>query len=121
MEVLLTASYWSQVVKECYASEWSGAYIDKNQQNLRTFTMNIDSEHVPKWGRWRLYPSLDPKGHSLDDLERVSTDSTYSGWGANAAELGVTYGDGSFSDDGDYYIAKGTPGYEDGVTNETKW
>ncbi len=109
MEVLLTASYMNTVVKEHYQHGW-----DKNKAtassriDLSTYTMNVDTKHVPQWGRWRLYPTLDPKEYALDDIGK--SDST--GWGSTNwnntkdSKLGDTYG-GSDWGKNSVYISAG--------------
>lgn len=88
LEVLLTASYMNDVVKEHYDHGWTANNATKESQvQLSTFTMNVDTAHVPQWGRWRLFPTLDPKGHPLDSI----TEQTGNGWNTNLKELGIEY------------------------------
>ena len=71
LEVLLTAAYMNDVVKEHYQNGWDANKATKESQiELSTFTMNVDTDHVPLWGRMRLYPSLDPSGHPLDTIDK---------------------------------------------------
>ncbi len=110
MEVLLTASYMNTVVKEHYQHGWqkNNATAESMKNNLSTYTMNVDTKHVPQWGRWRLYPTLDPKEYALDDIGK--SDDT--GWGSENwnntkdSKLAETYG-GSDWGQGSVYIGAG--------------
>ena len=85
LQVLLTASYMNAVVKKHYENGWAkNGATEESRVPLSTFTMNVDTEHVPQWGRLRLYPTLDPKRYSLDTIttsewynekEKFGTDS----------------------------------------------
>ena len=69
LEVLLTAAYMNDVVDKHYAKGWNDDRATEDSRTpLSTYTMNVDSEHVPQWGRMRLYPTLDPKEYPLDDI-----------------------------------------------------
>ena len=108
MEVLLTASYMNQVVKKHYEYGWQSKNATMDSRvPLSTYTMNVDTEHVPQWGRWRLFPTLDPKEYALDDIG--NTDST--GWGAaepkeKDKKLAETY-NGNTWGSGGVYIGAG--------------
>ena len=70
LEVLLTAAYMNDVVKTHYKNGWTANDATPDSQiPLSTYTMNVDTEHVPQWGRLRLYPTLNPKQYSLDTIE----------------------------------------------------
>lgn len=72
LEVLLTAAYMSDVVKEHYENGWNANDAAAGSRvQLSTFTMNVDTAHVPQWGRWRLYPTLNPKDYPLDDIVKL--------------------------------------------------
>lgn len=69
LEVLFTAAYMNDVVKEHYTNGWNANQATEGSRvPLSTFTMNVDTAHVPQWGRMRLYPTLDPKDYPLDDI-----------------------------------------------------
>ncbi len=75
MEVLLTASYMSEVVKKHYNSGWVKDNATQDSRiELSTYTMNVDTVHVPLWGRMRLYPTLDPKDYNLENIEEWYND-----------------------------------------------
>ncbi len=77
MEVLLTASYMSHVVQKHYSNGWTtdGA-TEESKSDLFTYTMNVDTVHVPLWGQMRLYPTLDPKTYNLNDIDTWYKDPT---------------------------------------------
>ncbi len=67
IEVLMTASYMKTAVDKHYKAGWDKAKIpDERRRDLQVFTLSVDSHNVPQWGRWRLYPTLDPKNYFLD-------------------------------------------------------
>ena len=100
LEVLLTASYMSGVVEKYYQNGWTAANATvEKQTGLSTYTMNVDSENVPQWGRWRLYPSLDPAGNALDDIKIDDASS----WVEDAKRLGTKFGAESFDGTGNIY------------------
>ncbi len=106
LEVLLTASYMSTVVEKHYRSGWTSNNITNSRRPdgkvLSTYTMNVDSEHVPQWGRWRLYPTLDPKEYSLDDLENANQEGDKS-WAADTKKFGEKYDGDDFGTTGNKY------------------
>ncbi len=111
MEVLLTASYMNNVVKKHYENGWhkNNATAESMKNNLSTYTMNVDTKHVPQWGRWRLFPTLDPKEYALDDIGK--SDDT--GWGSETwnetkdSKLGDSYNGDSWGSEGQVYIKAG--------------
>ena len=70
LEVLLTAAYMHDVVKTHYNNGWTtdGA-TEESRSDLFTYTMNVDTEHVPQWGKMRLFPTLNPKSYPLDTIK----------------------------------------------------
>ena len=70
MEILLTASYMSDVVQAHYSGGWTENNATQDSRiDLSTYTMNVDTVHVPLWGRMRLYPTLDPATYDINDIE----------------------------------------------------
>ncbi len=92
LEVLLTASYMNQVVKKHYESGWDDKNVlPDSKAPMSTYTMNVDTKNVPQWGRWRLFPTLDPKDYPPDDLaNQVNNDPR-----DFADQYGATYWTGS--------------------------
>ncbi|WP_298025326.1 hypothetical protein, partial [uncultured Dysosmobacter sp.] len=69
LEVLLTAAYMHDVVKTHYNNGWTAdGATEESKSDLFTYTMNVDTKHVPQWGKMRLYPTLDPKDYPLDTI-----------------------------------------------------
>ncbi len=70
LEVLLTAAYMHDVVKTHYNNGWTAdGATEESKSDLFTYTMNVDTKHVPQWGKMRLYPTLDPKDYPLDTIK----------------------------------------------------
>ena len=100
LEVLLTASYMNEVVKEHYANGWSkNNATESSRVQLSTFTMNVDTKHVPQWGRWRLYPTLNPKEYSLDFAAPTDKDT----WSNDKKKFGETFGGTEWGSNGNTY------------------
>ena len=75
LETLLTAAYMRHVTKTHYENGWdAGSATKESRSDLLTYTMSVDSQNVPQWGRMRLYPSLDPATYSLDSEQPWWTD-----------------------------------------------
>ncbi len=67
LELLMTASYMTAAVNGHYTAGWDESKIEEDRRlDLQTYTVSVDAEHVPQWGRMRLYPSLDPAHCSLE-------------------------------------------------------
>ena len=106
IEVLLTASYMSTVVKKHYSNGWTinNATLD-SQIPLSTYTMNVDTEHVPQWGRWRLFPTLNPKDYAIDSIGSdwgISPEST-----TKDTKLAETYDGETWGTEGATYVGYG--------------
>ncbi len=89
LEVLMTASFMNAAVKKHYEQGWEdGNAVKSTRIELSTYTMNVDSEHVPQWGRMRLYPTLDPKDYPLDALSTEPWYGDETKFGTDALNLG---------------------------------
>ncbi len=70
LQVLMTASYMKTAVKKHYQEGWKEAQISKeNWRELQMYTLSVDADHVPQWGKMRLYPTMDPKNYFIEDTE----------------------------------------------------
>ncbi len=67
LQLLMTASYMKTVVNKHYQAGWDeNNASDTGRYELSTYTMSVDSDKVPQWGRLRLYPTMDPAAFPLD-------------------------------------------------------
>ncbi len=68
LQVVMTASFMKSAVNKHYAKGWNAAEATmESRKKLSTYTISVDSDKVPQWGRLRLYPSMDPKNYLLSE------------------------------------------------------
>ena len=62
LEVLMTASYMKTVVEKHYEQGWEQGRAEQDSRvPLSVFTVSVDAIHLPAWGRYRIYPTMDPQ------------------------------------------------------------
>ena len=62
LEVLMTASYMKTVVEKHYERGWEQGRAEQDSRvPLSVFTVSVDAVHLPAWGRYRIYPTMDPE------------------------------------------------------------
>ncbi len=67
LQLLMTASYMKTAVNKHYEQGWEqGNALDTTRIKLSTYTISVDAANVPQWGKFRLYPSMDPANYPLD-------------------------------------------------------
>lgn len=67
LQVLMTAAYMKTAVDKHYEAGWNEKKIPEDKRlELQTYTVSVDSMHLPQWGKMRLYPTMNPAKYSLE-------------------------------------------------------
>lgn len=93
IEVLLTASYMKSAVKKYYEEGWNTANIpteNRPEKTIQTYTMAVDTRHLPQWGKMRLYPTMDPANYPLEGEDAWWSDTSKFGENDDFGNGGVT-------------------------------
>ncbi len=62
LEVLMTASYMKTVVQRHYEQGWERYHAtQESRMPLKMYTVSTDAVHLPAWGRYRIYPTMNPE------------------------------------------------------------
>ncbi len=62
LEVLMTASYMKVVVDRHYRQGWERDHAtEDSRMPLKIYTVSVDAVHLPAWGRYRIYPTMNPE------------------------------------------------------------